>query len=47
VRNIEKFKTILYSGNIGRNIDKICEKLEWTEDLLEVQMENELGIKDR
>ena len=29
-----------------RSIDKICEKLEWTEDLLEVQMENELENKD-
>jgi hypothetical protein len=29
-----------------RNVEKICEKLEWTEDLLEVQMENEMTKKE-
>jgi len=33
-------------GDIVMSIDKICEKLEWTEDLLEVQMEKELSNKD-
>jgi len=32
-------------GDIVLNIDKICEKLEWTEDLLEAQIENELNLK--
>jgi len=32
-------------GDIVMNIDKICEKLEWTEDLLEAQIENELNLK--
>jgi len=32
-------------GDIVMNIDKICETLEWTEDLLEAQIENELNLK--
>jgi len=33
-------------GDLVLNIEKICEKLEWTEDLLEAQIENELNLKD-
>merc|ERR1712179_854948 len=33
-------------GDLVINIEKICEKLEWTEDLLEAQIENELNLKD-
>ena len=29
-----------------RSVERICERLEWKEDLLEVQLEQELGIQD-
>ena len=32
-------------GDLVLSIEKICEKLEWTEDLLEAQIENELNLK--
>jgi hypothetical protein len=35
-------------GDIVQNIEKICAHLGWTEDLLEIQIENELNlIKDQ
>ena len=32
-------------GDIVNNINKLCELLDWTDDLLEAQMENELKIE--
>ena len=32
-------------GDRVKNIDRLCEVLDWTDDLLEAQMENELKIK--
>jgi len=33
-------------GDIVMSVERICERLEWKEDLLEVQLEQELGIQD-
>ena len=32
-------------GDLVKNINSLCEALDWTEDLLEAQIENELKIK--
>jgi len=32
-------------GDIVMNVEKISETLEWSDDLLEIQLEKELGIK--
>ena len=32
-------------GDLVENISSLCEALDWTDDLLEAQMENELKIK--
>lgn len=31
-------------GDIVMNIEKLCEKLEWTDDLLEIQIENSIKL---
>ena len=32
-------------GDLVENVNSLCEALDWTDDLLEAQMENELKIK--
>jgi len=32
-------------GDIVKNVESICEKLDWTDDLIEAQIENELNLK--